>query len=51
MVGFNVIEFECLGMNVGVFIDNDESEISLYIGFIYKLNDDLNLYVSYLDIY
>lgn len=51
VVGFNAIEFERSGMNAGASIDNDESETSPYIGFTYKLNDDLNLYASYSDIY
>ncbi|MEQ5873422.1 TonB-dependent siderophore receptor [Pseudoalteromonas sp. NFXS39] len=51
VVGFNTIEFERSGMNAGASIDNDESETSPYVGFTYKLNDDLNLYASYSDIY
>ncbi|MEI8646110.1 TonB-dependent siderophore receptor [Pseudoalteromonas sp. Hal040] len=51
VVGFNAIEFERSGMNAGASIDNDESETSPYVGFTYKLNDDLNLYASYSDIY
>ncbi|MBU2916394.1 TonB-dependent siderophore receptor [Psychrosphaera sp. F3M07] len=51
VAGFNAIDFTREGINSGVLIDNEESELSPYIGATYSINDDINLYVSYSDIY
>ncbi|MBC3765700.1 TonB-dependent siderophore receptor [Neptunicella marina] len=51
VAGFNAIDFERNGVNSGAVIDNDESETSPYIGATYSLNDDVNVYASYSDVY
>lgn len=51
VAGFNAIKFNRKGLNSGVDINNDENEISPYIGATYAITDDVNTYVSYSDIY
>ncbi|MEP1740779.1 MAG: TonB-dependent siderophore receptor [Kangiellaceae bacterium] len=51
IAGFNAIDFTREGLNSGVVIDNDESEVSPYIGATYSVTQDINTYVSYSDIY
>jgi outer membrane receptor for ferric coprogen and ferric-rhodotorulic acid len=51
VAGINVIDFSRQGVNSGVDIDNNESEISPYIGATYGITEDINLYASYSDIY
>ena len=51
VAGVNAIDFSRSGVNSGVDIDSDESEISPYIGATYSITEDLNLYASYSDIY
>lgn len=51
IAGFNAIKYTREGENSGVDIDNDESEISPYVGVTYSIADDINTYVSYSDIY
>ncbi|MFD2165906.1 TonB-dependent siderophore receptor [Thalassotalea euphylliae] len=51
IAGFNAIDFEREGLNSGVEVDNDEDEISPYIGATYAITEDVNAYVSYSDIY
>lgn len=51
VAGFNAIDFTREGDNSGVAIENDESEISPYIGATYSFTQDVNGYVSYSDIY
>lgn len=51
VAGFNAIDFTREGINSGVEIDNEEDEISPYVGATYAINDDINVYVSYSDIY
>ena len=51
IAGFNAIDYNRKGDNSGVAVDNDESEISPYLAATYMINDDVNVYVSYSDIY
>jgi len=51
IAGFNAIDYNRKGNNSGVAVDNDESEISPYLAATYMINDDVNVYVSYSDIY
>lgn len=51
VAGFNAIDFTRKGTNSGVVIENDESEISPYIGMTYHITPDINFYMSYSDIY
>ncbi|MBZ2193178.1 TonB-dependent siderophore receptor [Pseudoalteromonas arctica] len=51
IAGFNAIDYERTGFSQGVDIDNDESEVSPYLATTYAINDDVNVYVSYSDIY
>ena len=51
IAGFNAIDFERSGNNAGTIIDNEESEISPYIGATYAVTDSINTYVSYSDVY
>lgn len=51
VAGFNAIDFSRSGVNSGVDIDSEESEVSPYIGATYSITDDINIYVSYSDIY
>ncbi len=51
VAGFNAIDFTREGDNSGVVIENDESEVSPYIGATYAFTPDVNGYVSYSDIY
>ncbi|MEG3767609.1 TonB-dependent siderophore receptor [Alteromonas sp. 14N.309.X.WAT.G.H12] len=51
VVGFNAIKYTREGTASGVEIDNDESEISPYIGATWSITDNVNGYVSYSNIY
>jgi len=51
LAGFNAIDYSRKGYNSGGAVDNEESEISPYIAATYAINDDINAYVSYSDIY
>ncbi|WOT03680.1 TonB-dependent siderophore receptor [Shewanella youngdeokensis] len=51
VIGFNAMKYTREGINSGVDIDNDESEISPYAGIVYNITNDINAYVSYSDIY
>jgi len=51
VLGFNAIDYTREGVNSGVVIDNDESEISPYAAATYAVTKDINAYVSYSDIY
>ena len=51
IAGFNAIDFERSGNNAGTIINNEESEISPYIGATYAVTDSINTYVSYSDVY
>ena len=51
VAGFNAIDFTREGLNSGVVIENDESEISPYVGITYSITQDINTYISYSDIY
>ena len=51
IAGFNAIDYSRKGDNSGVAVDNSESEISPYVAATYSLNDDINVYASYSDIY
>ncbi|BCO21235.1 ferric-rhodotorulic acid/ferric-coprogen receptor FhuE [Alteromonas sp. KC14] len=51
IAGFNAIDFERSGENAGAVIDNEEREISPYVGATYAVTDRVNAYVSYSDVY
>jgi outer membrane receptor for ferric coprogen and ferric-rhodotorulic acid len=59
VAGFNAINFTREGLNnidavapdEPIIIDNDESEISPYIGATYAVTEDVNVYASYSDVY
>jgi len=51
VAGFNAIDFTREGINSGVDIDNNESEISPYLGATFAITDNINAYVSYSDLY
>ena len=51
VAGFNAINYKREGDSNGVEIDNDENEISPYLAATYSINEDINLYVGYSDIY
>ncbi|TNE62562.1 MAG: TonB-dependent siderophore receptor [Alphaproteobacteria bacterium] len=51
LLGFNAIDVKTEGYSFGEPMDRDESEISPYIGVVYKLTDNLSAYASYSDIY
>lgn len=56
VAGFNAINFTREGVNninsdSPVEVDNDESEISPYIGATYEISEDINVYASYSDVY
>ncbi|MEI6893469.1 MAG: TonB-dependent siderophore receptor [Colwellia sp.] len=51
IAGFNAIDYSRKGYNSGGDVDNEESEISPYLAATYAINDDINAYVSYSDIY
>lgn len=51
VTGFNAIKFTRKGINSGVNVLNNESEISPYIGATYAVTNEVNAYVSYSDIY
>lgn len=51
IAGFNAIDYSRKGYNSGGAVDNEESEISPYLAATYSINDDINLYASYSDIY
>lgn len=51
IAGFNAIDFERSGTNAGAVIDNKESETSPYVGATYAVNENVNAYVSYSDVY
>ncbi len=51
IAGFNAIDYTRKGYNSGGEVDNEENEISPYLGVTYSITDDINLYASYSDIY
>ena len=51
IAGFNAIDYTREGYNSGGDVNNDESEISPYLATTYAINDDINVYASYSDIY
>jgi len=51
IAGFNAIEYSRKGYNSGGPVDNEESEVSPYLGATYSITDDINAYISYSDIY
>lgn len=51
IAGFNAIDYERKGNSQGVDIDNNENEVSPYLATTYAINEDVNLYASYSDIY
>ncbi|GHB66369.1 ferric-rhodotorulic acid/ferric-coprogen receptor FhuE [Psychrosphaera saromensis] len=51
IAGINAIDYSREGDNSGVAVNNQESEISPYVAATYSINDDINVYASYSDIY
>ncbi|WP_133468513.1 TonB-dependent siderophore receptor [Paraglaciecola marina] len=51
VAGFNAINFTREGVNSSGEINNDESEVSPYIGATYAITEDINVYASYSDVY
>ncbi|MEP0357681.1 TonB-dependent siderophore receptor [Paraglaciecola sp.] len=51
VAGFNAIKFTREGTNSSGEINNDESEVSPYIGATYAITEDINVYASYSDVY
>ncbi|MEP1551892.1 TonB-dependent siderophore receptor [Paraglaciecola sp.] len=51
VAGFNAINFTREGTNSSGEINNDESEVSPYIGATYAITEDINVYASYSDVY
>ncbi len=51
IAGFNAIDYTRKGYNEGGPVDNNESEISPYLAATYSINEDVNVYIGYSDIY
>lgn len=51
IAGFNAINYTRKGENSGVYVDNEENEVSPYLAATYSITDDINMYASYSDIY
>ncbi len=51
VLGFNVVDFQREGISYDVSTDSDDQEISPYLGFTWTIQEGLNAYASYSDIY
>ena len=51
VAGFNAIKYSRQGINSNAEIDEEESEVSPYIGVTVAISEDINAYASYSDIY